>query len=652
MSPTLIWLIPLAPLVAMIICAAGSIMGLFKHRAHIPCWIALGISAVLSLWALWTTDFASGVLIVEGYTWLSLGRVQVRTALQLDVLSMFQLTVVTVVSLLVAIYSQAYMKNDAGYARYFAIFSGFVFSMTMLVLASNLLVMYVFWEGVGLCSYLLVGYWFQRPSAAKAATKAFLVNRVADCAFLSGILVLTYAVRLVISTETSPTERLNFAVIFDLAPIIAANHPSLLGFVGVCLLIGAIGKSAQFPLHVWLPDAMEGPTPASALIHAATMVTAGVFLLARMSPLLELTPNVLVMAAWIGGITAFLAAAIALFQDDLKRVLAYSTVSQLGFMFMAIGAGGGRGLIAVAVMAGMFHLCTHAFFKALLFLGAGNVMHAMGDVIDMRSFSGLRKVLPKTYFLFGLGALALAGIPPLAGFWSKDGILALLFEASKDLDHGTSFMALFGVALVTAFMTAVYTFRAFFRTFHGPLRLPREAGDHPHEANVVQLSPMIVLAVGSIVAGVALGPSGILSKLFEFLPELPKLSEHHGHEGVGIAAVSSVVSISGVIIAWLTTLRRPDEAAHPSRNPLVIAGANRFFIDEVYDLFLVRPIQAFADLVGAFDAGFVGTFWKRMLSTVFRTGDLFRKMQTGLLPHYAIALAMASLLILAVVVLS
>ncbi len=652
MPDLLIWMIPLAPLVAAIVCSCGSVFGIQHQRAYIPCWLALAISALLSIWLLWTSDVSGGVRTIEGFQWLAIGRVNVGFNLQIDGLSIFQLAVVCVVSFLVAIYSQAYMKDDSGSARYFAIFSGFVFSMSMLVLASDLLMMYVFWEGVGLCSYLLVGYWYQRPRAAKAATKAFLVNRVADCAFLMGILALSYGVNQVIRTEQSVIERLSFATIFECAPSIASSNPLLFGFVSVCLMIGAIGKSAQFPLHVWLPDAMEGPTPASALIHAATMVTAGVFLLCRMRPLLQFAPDVLVAVAWIGGITALLAATIALFQDDLKRVLAYSTISQLGFMFMAVGTGAAHELMPVAVMAAMFHLCTHAFFKALLFLGAGNVMHAMGDVVDMRRFGGLRSVLPKTYILFGIGAVALAGIPPLAGFWSKDGILAVLFDASSDRDYGNSFIALFAFALVTVFITSVYTFRAFFRTFHGKLRLPKEAGEHPHEASVVNIAPMIVLALGSVTAGMLLGPTGVLVDLFDHLPSLRKVSDHHGHEGIWLPALSIALSLAGVAVAWLTTLGEVTESTLPSKNPFVSAGANRFYFDEAYDLFIVRPIQALAGAASAFEAGFFDMFWGKLQSMVLGFGKLLRVFQSGLLNHYAAAIAIGSILILAFMALS
>ena len=480
MTETLAWLIPIAPMLACIACTAMSFSGAARQLAHWPAWIGLGVAAVCSVILLFTFDSSTTISVLPWYDWLNIGKVKLTVGLQLDSLSLMQICVVTVVGWLVVMYSPGYMHGDPGYARYFAVFSGFVFAMAMLALASNLLVLYAFWEGVGLCSYLLIGFWYQRPAAAKAATKAFLVNRIADCGFLFGILLLWYGVSLV-TTDAGVISRLDYHFLFDannnVIGLLAEKYPSLLTTVSALLLVGAIGKSAQFPLHVWLPDAMEGPTPVSALIHAATMVTAGVFLMCRMSPLIVQAPEVLLVTAWIGGITALLAATIALFQDDLKRVLAYSTVSQLGYMFMGVGCGAtGPDVMALAVTAAMFHLATHAFFKALLFLSAGNVMHAMGDVIDMREFGGLKRVLSKTHWLFLIGAAALGGLPLLAGFWSKDNILALVARAAKESPYSGSFNILLMIGLVTAFFTAVYTFRAYFRTFHGAEKLPKAAG--------------------------------------------------------------------------------------------------------------------------------------------------------------------------------
>ena len=443
--------------------------------AKVPALVGLAVSALSAFWLAFIQPSEATLQIVKGYRWIEVGSFRVDVDLRLDALALFLLAVVTGISFLVACYSVGYMHKDRGYGRYFAVFSGFVFSMTMLVMADNLLVMFAFWEGVGVCSYLLIGFWYERPSAAAAATKAFLVNRIADFGLLIGILLLGHAIGNV-DAKGSFVERFDYETIFSLVDEIAAEQPILLGLIGSLLLLGAIGKSAQFPLHVWLPDAMEGPTPVSALIHAATMVTAGVYLLARMSPLLIHTPGVLLTASVLGGITALLGATIALFQHDLKRVLAYSTVSQLGYMFLGLGCAASVDLVGLAVIAAMFHLFTHGFFKALLFLSAGNVMHAMGDVIDMRRFGGLRRILPSTHIAFLIGAIALAGIPPLAGFWSKDSILAVVEKASEEGPARGLFALLLFVGLFTAFLTAVYTFRAYLRTFWGATDCQKRQG--------------------------------------------------------------------------------------------------------------------------------------------------------------------------------
>ena len=448
------WMVPLAPLAGCIACTVLAFRG-DRKIAHLPAIISLSFAALFTIClVVFGAQGEKGSETFEGYRYLNVGGLTLDIAIRIDTLCLSLLTVVTCISAMIAIYSKDYMHDDPGIARYYAVFCGFVFSMTMLVLSHNLLMLYAFWEGVGTCSYLLIGFWFRKPSAARAATKAFLVNRIADCFFLFGILLLAYAVG---HTEVVGANnffaRLNFDNIFKALPFLQVHYPELLTTIGFLLMIGAIGKSAQFPFHVWLPDAMEGPTPVSALIHAATMVTAGVYLMARLSPLLELTPSVLSTVAWLGGITAFIGAWMALFQDDLKRVLAYSTVSQLGYMFMALGAGAIKELMVVAVVAAMFHLITHAFFKALLFLAAGNVMHAMGDVIDMRRFGGLRHVLPKTNILFLIGAATLAGFPLLSGFFSKDGILSVLADASKDGEYGTQFTCLLAIGFATALMT-------------------------------------------------------------------------------------------------------------------------------------------------------------------------------------------------------
>jgi NADH-quinone oxidoreductase subunit L len=630
----LAWMIPLAPLAAAVICAAMSLLGTGKHSAHLPVWCALTISAILSLVLLGRIDVNETGSIFGGYSWLDLGRVRVALSLQLDAISLVQITVVTFVSALVAFYARGYMHDDPGYARFFAVFSGFVASMAMLVLANNLLVLYAFWEGVGMCSYLLIGYWYKRPAAAKAATKAFLVNRIADCGFLVGILLTWYVVGGVSDPSLGVISRLDFNVIFDSLPAIAQQYPTLLTVIACCMLMGAIGKSAQFPLHVWLPDAMEGPTPVSALIHAATMVTAGVYLLCRMSPLLVLVPDVLVVAGWLGAITALLAALIALCQHDLKRVLAYSTVSQLGYMFMALSCGADKDLMSVAVMAALFHVATHAFFKALLFLSAGNVMHAMGDEIDMRNFGGLRRVLPITHGLFAIGAAALAGVPFLSGFWSKDGILALLSHMSHDETRGASFTIFLVIGYITAFLTAVYTFRAFFRTFHGREVLPRSAGSHAHEMPFGMIWPLCILAIGGVFLGIALAPTGLFEGYLENMAHLPTLKSLP--HGLSVPLFSAALSLSGLFIAWRTTRKSsPGFALGGVAGPFATGGLNRFYVDEIYSFLLVKPLEWMASLLAAIDLLVVDGFWNRLTRIPSFAGKLSRFMQTGVVSNYA-----------------
>jgi NADH-quinone oxidoreductase subunit L len=442
---------------------------------------------------------------------------------------------------------------------------------------------------------LLIGFWFRKPSAAAAAKKAFVVNRIGDFGFIIGVLLIW-------TTFGS----MNFADVLGDPDKIAAVGTGKITLICLCLFLGACGKSAQFPLHVWLPDAMEGPTPVSALIHAATMVTAGVYLVARCTPLFVLAPTAQMTVAGIGAITALLAALTALTRNDLKRVLAYSTVSQLGYMFMALGAGiGGIEAATVAVTAGMFHLFTHAFFKALLFLAAGSVMHAMGDVIDMRRFSGLRRVLPVTHWTFLCGAGALAGVPLLAGFWSKDDILASLAEAGHHAEHGTFYKVVYWVAVFTALLTAFYTFRAYFMTFWGDERIPEEAGHHAHESPPVMAWPLRILAVCAVAIGLVVGPTHLFGDYLHHTPGLEHVAAHGLHWNVMI--MSAIVALSGIGLAWWFYVRSPKipPLLATDFRPLYELSLNKFYLDELYTWIIVSPARGLAWLSSWFDRSLV-----------------------------------------------
>ncbi|MBL8849183.1 MAG: NADH-quinone oxidoreductase subunit L [Planctomycetaceae bacterium] len=594
-----LWLIPLAPLAAaIVITLAGK--WFLKERSHGPCWIGLAVAFAASLLVL--TKVVPGgfeahpatTAIAAGYQWLKVGAVDVRIDLHADAMSAIMLAMVTGVSLLVSIFAAGYMHGDPGYPRFFAAFSLFVFSMCMLVLAGNFLMLFVFWEAVGLCSYLLIGFWFSKPSAAAAAKKAFVVNRIGDFGFLTGIFFIWYTFH-----------SLDFADVLgrpDFIALKAAESPQLITAICLMLFVGACGKSAQFPLHVWLPDAMEGPTPVSALIHAATMVTAGVYMVARCTPLFIHAPTAQMVVSGIGAATALIAALIALTQTDLKRVMAYSTVSQLGYMFMALGAGaGGEGIAGLAVTAAMFHLFTHAFFKALLFLASGSVMHAMGDVIDMRRFSGLRHALPITHLTFLCGAGALAGVPLLSGFWSKDDILAVLSAASQHPEHGRYFLAIFGVATLTALLTAFYTFRAYFLTFWGPEKFPEEAGHHPHDAPPIMAWPLRLLALCAVAIGAVVGPTHLFGNYLHHMPGLPAAESHGFH--VGLMALSAVLAFAGIGIAWLMYVSAPETPARfaAAFSPLYKFSLGKLYFDELFMVLIVVPLRLLAALATLID---------------------------------------------------
>ena len=637
---------------ATVLAALFAWSDVLKRAAHWPLIAACGASAVLALMILLKVADARGPAsyVSAPITWFSAGHFAANLTITVDPLAAVMLATVTFVGTWIAMFSGGYMEHDKGFGRFFAVMSLFVLSMCGLVLANNFLLLLAFWEGVGLCSYLLVGYYFERPSAAAAARKAFLVTRLGDVGFMLGIFMLWRLTGYATTDLTTAFDIIGAKVKADPGAV-----PELTTAL-LCLFCGAIGKSAQFPLYVWLPDAMEGPSPVSALIHAATMVTAGVYLVARCAPLFALAPDAQITVSVIGGITAILAAFIAVAQNDLKRVLAYSTVSQLGFMFMALGTMGPVSP-AFAVTAAVFHLFTHAFFKALLFLAAGSVMHAMGDVIDMRRFSGLRKVLPVTHVTFLIGAAALAGVPLLSGFWSKDMVLESLELAAGSHSHYTGlYYILLLVALVTAGLTAFYTSRAYFLTFWGPTRIPSEAGDHAHESPPSMTVPLLILAAGALFAGILAEPfTHALSDLFGRSPSLHlanSLSGAHApeyHVNWGLAGVSALLAIGGIGVAFMLYGKGGPEEVLPALEPVYALSRRKLFVDELYHALFVVPAEWLAVMARVFDL-FLDSL-ARLVSAVPRfVGSWVRPIQNGLVQFYALSMALGLAVLMSFVV--
>jgi NADH-quinone oxidoreductase subunit L len=629
-----LWLIPVAPLAAAVVTAAFG-PKVLRQRSHLPCWFGLAVSLVCAYVLLFYivpgafTEHGGSAVVASGYQWIDVGGINVRADIRADAMTALMLAMVTTVSLLVAVFAAGYMHGDPGYPRFFACFALFVFSMCMLVLAGNFLLLFVFWEGVGLCSYLLIGFWYQRPSAAAAAKKAFVVNRIGDFGFLTGIFLIWTTFR-----------SLDFAAVLghpDQLQAIAEGQPGRLTLICLLLFLGACGKSAQFPLHVWLPDAMEGPTPVSALIHAATMVTAGVYMVARCTPLFVFSPTAHMVVAGIGAVTALMSALIAITQTDLKRVLAYSTVSQLGFMFMALGAGAaGAEAATLGTTAAMFHLFTHAFFKALLFLAAGSVMHAMGDVIDMRQFGGLRRVLPITHWTFLCGAAALAGVPLLSGFWSKDEIFAALENAEHMPGYATFFWVIFAIASFTALLTAFYTFRAYFLTFWGEERFPAKAGHHPHDAPPVMAWPLRILAIFAVFIGAIVGPTLRFSGYLDHTAGLAEVEEHGF--AVGLIALSIALVAVGIGLAWWMYVRQP---ALPGRiataiGPLYKLSLNKFYFDEIYTALIVAPLRGLAWFSAWFDRAVIDPLVDGIAMVPRLLSRIPLPIHNGLVPSYAL----------------
>ncbi len=639
MSPLdLLWLVVALPF------AGAALNGLvLPNRKPLVTAVGIGapgLSLLLALAALWQYGHGLAPAPYEQvlYAWTA-SELVIPIAFLLDPLSSVMLLVVTLVGFLIHVYSVGYMGHEEGYQRFFAYMNLFMGAMLLLVLGNNFLVTFVGWEGVGLCSYLLIGFYYDQEFPPYAGRKAFIVNRVGDFAFLVGLFALASRYGTLNYTTLFGAEGVGEGLVR--ANVAGATEPYLLGlsfagFVALCLFVGAMGKSAQIPLYVWLPDAMAGPTPVSALIHAATMVTAGVYMVVRSNVLYQLSPGVSLFVAGVGAATALFAATIGLAQDDIKKVLAYSTVSQLGYMFLGAGVG--------AYTAAIFHLGTHAFFKALLFLGAGSVIHAMSGEQDIRKMGGLAKALPATYGTFLVATVAIAGIPPLAGFFSKDEILAGAFAGHH--------YVLWGVGLLTAGLTACYMWRLLTLTFWGEFRGTAEQRHHLHESPRVMTVPLLLLAVGAVGAGWIGIPSGMtfhavdLNWLHHWLEPVVRPLSGAGHHGLTLGVEwalilgSVAVAVAGILVARRLWGRRgvgADDAFAAKLPRVQRTLSNKYWVDELYDAILIRPLAAVArffwkvvDTLVIDGSLHVGAFLTEI------TGDLGRFSTTGNVRNYAL----------------
>ena len=646
----LIWMVPVLPLVGVLI---NGIFGRWtRDRAHV---LGVGTTALSFLVALgiFLQTLGGQTLNWDVYSWVAVGEFHATVGFQVDPLSSVMMLVVTFVGFLIHVYSVGYMHGDPGYPRFFTYLNLFMTSMLILVLANNYLLMFMGWEGVGLCSYLLIGFWYQKKSASDAGKKAFVVNRIGDAGFLLGLFLIwrTFG-------------SLHYADIFPMVPTLqeVLTRPSVLGlslvtWITILLFIGATGKSAQLPLYVWLPDAMEGPTPVSALIHAATMVTAGVYMVARSHALFSAAPFTMDVVATVGALTAIFAATIALVQTDIKRVVAYSTISQLGYMFLGAGVG--------AYATSIFHLATHAFFKALLFLGCGSVIHSLQGEQDLRKMGGLRKQMPVTAYTFLLGALANAGIFPLAGFWSKDQILHAAIASGRP--------TLWALGAAGAFCTAFYMFRLYFLTFEGESRVDHHVAHHVHESPRVITVPLVVLAIFTVGAGV-FGYSTELGSYYVFVKpvfQVEIVAESLKHEGPSellMALISLAIAGAGILLAYQMYMRRRELADRMAQRfaGLYRLVLNKYWVDEIYNAVFVDFGKWLCRLFWTVDAeGVDGTVNGASRLTVFLSqvsalfdfrgvdglvnaiadviqggSQAFKRIQTGVIQNYLLAMAM------------
>jgi NADH-quinone oxidoreductase subunit L len=632
-------------------CLVGSIIaGIFgwkigRRGAHTAAILGVAVSFLLSLIVFNDVIFNGHEFNGPLYTWAVSGGVPLEFGFLIDPLAAVMMVVVTFVSLMVHIYTIGYMHDDPGYQRFFSYTALFTFFMLMLVMSNNFLQLFFGWEGVGLVSYLLIGFWFDRESAIYANLKAFLVNRAGDFGFLLGIAVIyTYF------------GSLDYAAVFAIAPQVAADSVqwipgvdwNIITLICILLFIGAMGKSAQVPLHVWLPDSMEGPTPISALIHAATMVTAGVFMVARMSPLFELSETALSVVLVIGAITALFLGLVALVQNDIKRVIAYSTISQLGYMMVANGAS--------AYAAGIFHLTTHAFFKALLFLAAGSVIIALHHEQDMRKMGGLRKYMPWTYWTMVIGALALIGFPGMAGFFSKDSIIEAVHHSELP---GSTFAYI--AVMSGVFVTAFYTFRMLFMTFHGKPRMDDHTLHHVRESPFVVTFPLVMLAIPSVFAGAVLIEPMLFGNLFgaslAVAPQHNVLAELGGHfEGIGpfighgLESLPFFLAVAGIIAAWLFYIRYPHLPAVVSRKArfIYMILVRKYYFDDVNDVVFAggaRKIGRMFWRIG--DVTLIdGLAVNGTARVIGWFSSIIRRVQTGYVYHYAFAMILGLFLLI------
>jgi NADH-quinone oxidoreductase subunit L len=653
-----LWLIPLLPFAGFLL---NGTLGRKLPRTAVTgiALLCTAIPAAIVAW-LWSVMLGGhiGTVSLVSQPWIAITGFQVNFAFSIDHLTLIMLAVITGVGFLIHLYSAGYMAHEEGYWRFFAYLNLFMFFMLVLVLSSSFLLLFVGWEGVGLASYLLIGFYFKKDSAANAGKKAFVVNRIGDFGFLLAMFLL------VVHFGT-----LNFADIFSAITTHPEWHGGFITAIALLLVVGAAGKSAQIPLYVWLPDAMEGPTPVSALIHAATMVTAGVYMVSRCHTLFDRSPYALGVVAIIGAATALFAALIGLVQQDIKRVLAYSTVSQLGYMFLACGVG--------AYASGVFHLFTHAFFKALLFLAAGSVIHALGGEQDMRKMGGLRKRIPVTFWTMSAGVFAIAGIYPFAGFFSKDEILYQAFISPNPIGKLLWFVGLF-----TAGLTAFYMFRLWFKTFFGAPRFEEHAEAHHghdshahdshshsshgvHESPWVMLFPLVVLAILSVVGGwvgvpAALGGHNEIEHFLDPVFSYPAVTElatstapiSHALE-LTLAGVSLATAAFGILVAWFLYIKNPGSSTALAKRfkPVYTLLENKFYIDELYDAVLVQPLLMATNLVLAtFDFLIVGGLPSGTAAGVRGLGSLTRRMQSGNIRSYAGWLSLGAAAVVAIMI--